>query len=134
LAKKYSNVGNYFEVATSAIQEMYKQVGKIKFDENGTITRGVVIRHLILPNNIENTKKVLKWIDLNMPKDILVSVMAQYFPTFKANDILELNRKITRKEYKKVEEYLYKLNIQNGYIQEIGKNEQNYVPKWEINI
>lgn len=134
MAKKYSKVDNYFEIATKAICEMYKQVGKIQFDEDGIIKKGVVIRHLILPNNIQNTKNVLKWIDLNMPKEILVSVMAQYFPTFKAKNIVGLDRKISAKELKKVEEYLCKLNIENGYIQEMGFNEEIYVPKWNLNI
>lgn len=97
LAKKYSKVDNYFEIAISAIQEMYKQVGEIKLDKNGIVKKGVIIRHLILPNHIENTKKVLKWIDSNMSQDVFVSVMAQYFPTYKAKEIPELNRKITRK-------------------------------------
>ena len=134
LGMKYSKVKDYFQIATSAIKEMYNQVGRTEFDENGLIKKGVIIRHLILPNYTENSKKVLKWIDDNMPKDIFVSVMAQYFPTYKAKEIKELDRKITRHEYKKIEDYLYSLNIENGYIQEIGKNEEVYVPKWEINI
>lgn len=134
LAKKYSKVNNYFEITTNAIKEMYNQVGKIEFDEEGIIKKGVIIRHLILPNHTENTKKVLKWISDNMPKDILVSIMAQYFPTYKAKEILDINRKITKHEYEKIENYLYSLNIENGYIQEIGKNEEQYVPNWQINI
>ena len=67
-------------------------------------------------------------------KKCQIPVMAQYFPTYKAKEIKELDRKITRHEYKKIEDYLYSLNIENGYIQEIGKNEEVYVPKWEINI
>ncbi len=134
LAKKYSKVNNYFEITTNAIKEMYNQVGKIEFDEKGIIKKGVIIRHLILPNHTENTKKVLKWISDNMPKDILVSIMAQYFPTYKAKEILDINRKITKHEYEKIENYLYSLNIENGYIQEIGKNEEQYVPNWQINI
>lgn len=134
LAKKYSKINNYFEITTNAIKEMYNQVGKIEFDEEEIIKKGVIIRHLILPNHTENTKNVLKWINDNMPKDILVSIMAQYFPTYKAKEILDINRKITKHEYEKIENYLYSLNIENGYIQEIGKNEEQYVPNWQINI
>lgn len=134
LAMKYSKIRNYFQVATLAIKEMYNQVGKIELDEKGLVKKGVIIRHLILPNNTENSKKVLKWINDNMPKDIFVSVMAQYFPTYKAQEIEEINRKITKHEYKKIENYLYSLDIENGYIQEIGGDEKIYVPKWEINI
>lgn len=134
LAKKYSNVNNYFEIATSAIKEMQRQCGKLVFDENGIIKKGVMIRHLILPNHIENSKKVLKWISDNTDENTMVSVMAQYFPTYKAKEIKELNRKLTKNEYKKVEEYLYTLNIENGYIQELEENEEVYVPKWKINV
>lgn len=134
LAKRYSKIENYFEIATKAIREMYNQVGKIEFDENGIIKKGVIIRHLILPNHIENSKKVLKWIDENMPKDIWLSVMTQYFPTYKAKQIKDLNRKITKNEYKIIENYLFTLNLENGFLQELGKNEENYVPNWEINV
>lgn len=130
LGKKYSKVENYFEIASSAIKEMYNQVGKIEFDEEGLIKKGVIIRHLILPNHIKNSKKVLSWINSNLPKDIFVSIMAQYFPTYNAKKIKDLNRKITKNEYKRIEEFLYSLDIENGYIQDIGENEEEYVPKW----
>ena len=119
LAKKYSKIENYFEIATSAIKEMYRQVGKNEYDENGIIKAGIIIRHLILPNHTENSKKVLKWIAENMPKNITVSVMAQYFPTYKAKEIKDINRKITKYEYQKIENYLYSLDLENGYIQEM---------------
>ena len=134
LAKKYSKIDNYFEIATSAIKEMRLQVGKNEYDENGMIQKGIIIRHLILPNHTENTKQVLKWVKENMPKDITVSVMAQYFPTYKAKNIKDLNRGITKNEYKKIENFLYNLDIENGYIQERGNQEEIYVPNWEINI
>lgn len=134
LAKKYSKIENYFEIATSVIKEMYRQVGKNEYDENGIIKAGIIIRHLILPNHTENSKKVLKWIAENMPKNITVSVMAQYFPTYKAKEIKDINRKITKYEYQKIENYLYSLDLENGYIQEMGNNEEIYVPKWEINV
>ena len=134
LAKKYSKIDNYFEIATKAIKEMYNQVGENEYDENGIIKKGIIIRHLILPNHTENSKKVLKWINENMPKNITVSVMAQYFPTYNAVNIKDISRKITKHEYQKIENYLYSLNLENGYIQEIGSNEEAYVPKWEINV
>ena len=134
LAKKYSKIENYFEIATSAIKEMYRQVGENEYGENGIIKKGIIIRHLILPNHTENSKKVLKWIAENMPKNITVSIMAQYFPTYKAKEIKDINRKITKYEYQKIENYLYSLDLENGYIQEMGNNEEIYVPKWEINV
>ena len=132
LGEKYSKVQNYFEIATEAIQEMYRQVGAPKFDENGMITKGLIIRHLILPDNIENTKQVLKWIKENIDKEVYVSVMTQYFPTYKANEYEEINRKINEVEYEEIENYIYELGIENGYMQDKPEeNEEIYVPKWE---
>ena len=132
LGKKYSNVDNYFEVATNAIKEMYKQVGIPKIDSNGIMKKGLIIRHLVLPNNIENSKIVLKWIKENIDENVYVSIMAQYFPTYRAKENIELNRKLTQKEYKEIEQYVYDLDIKNGYMQELGEHEEEYVPKWNM--
>lgn len=132
LSKKYSNVDNYFEIATKAIKEMYFQVGNAVFDDSNIIQKGVIIRHLVLPNHIQNTKNILKWIDENMPKDIYVSVMAQYFPTYKAKNDNLINRKLNKKEYNEVLNYLYSLDLQNGYIQDLGDHEEEYVPDFNL--
>ena len=132
LGEKYSKVQNYFEIATSAIKEMYKQVGAPILDENGVMQKGLMIRHLILPNNIENSKKVLGWIKENVDENVYVSIMAQYFPTYKAKENEKLNRKLTKQEYEKIENYLYDLELENGYIQELGEHEEEYVPKWKF--
>ena len=131
LSKKYSKVDNYFTIATKAIKEMSRQVGTAKFDEEGMIQKGVIIRHLVLPNHLQNSKHLLKWIKENMPDDIYVSLMAQYFPTYKAKEDKLINRKLTKKEYKEIENFFYTLNLPNGYIQELGEHEEEYVPKWE---
>ncbi|MBQ9658676.1 MAG: radical SAM protein [Clostridia bacterium] len=131
LGEKYSKVKNYFEIATKAIKEMVNQVGSPEFDERGMLKKGVIIRHLILPNETNNSKKVLKWIKDELGDKVLISVMAQYFPTYKAKEIENLNRKITQEEYDEVEDYLYSLELENGYIQELGEHEEEYVPTWE---
>ena len=128
LSIKYSKVNNYFSVATEAIKEMYRQVGTPKFNEDGIMQRGIIIRHLVLPNYIQNSKNILKWIKENMPQDVYVSIMAQYFPTYKAKEDELLNRKLTKKEYKEIEKFLYTLDLKNGYIQELGEHEEEYVP------
>lgn len=131
LGERYSKVKNYFEIVTEAIKEMYKQVGKPVFNEEGMIQRGIIIRHLVLPNHIENSKRVLKWINQNFRDKVFISLMAQYFPTYNASKT-DLNRKLTKDEYEEIIQYLYKLNIQNGYVQELGEHEEEYVPKWKI--
>ena len=130
LGQELSNVKNYFEIATKAIKEMYRQVGSPQLNENGIMKKGLMIRHLVLPNNIENSKKVLKWIKENIDNNVYVSIMAQYFPTYKAKNIDNLNRKLTKKEYEEIENYLFDLDLENGYIQELGEHEEEYVPKW----
>lgn len=132
IAIKYSTAPHYFENATAVIKEMQRQVGKNVFDENGIMQKGMIIRHLILPNHIQNTKHVLKWIKENMPEGTYVSVMAQYFPTYKAKEDESINRKISQKEYDEVEKYLSELDLENGYIQELGKHEEEYVPNFDL--
>lgn len=131
LAGEYSKVSNYFDIVTKAIEEMVRQVGIPKLDKKGMLKKGVMIRHLVLPNHIENSKKVLKWIKENLPDEIYISVMAQYFPTYKAKEVKSLNRKLTKKEWKEIENYINELGFENGYVQELGEHEEEYVPKWK---
>lgn len=132
IGKKFSKIDNYFETATQAIKEMERQVGKSSFNEDGIMKKGMIVRHLVLPNQIQNSKKVLKWIKENMSKEIFISVMAQYFPTYKAKEISELNRKLTKEEWQEIEDYIEELQFENGFIQELGEHEEEYVPKWEV--
>lgn len=132
LAVKYSKAPNYVEVVQNAMKEMYRQVGSPILDENGIIKKGLIIRHLVLPGEIENSKSVLKWIEQNIDNSVYVSVMAQYFPTYKAKLIDKINRKLTKEEYEAIENFLYSLNLENGYIQELGEHEEEYVPNFNI--
>ena len=133
LAKKYSKVDNYFEIATKAILEMQRQVGKVKIDDNGIMEKGIIVRHLVLPNHIENSKKVLRWLKENLNEENYVSIMAQYFPTYLAkekDEYKEINRKLTKKEWREIEHFIEELDFKNGYIQELGEHEEEYVPTW----
>ena len=132
IAKKYSKIDNYFETAISAIKEMQKQVGNPIFNEEGIIQKGVIIRHLILPHHLLNTKNILKYVKENFDENTYISIMAQYFPTCKAKEDKLINRKLTKKEYKEIENYLYLLNLKNGYIQELGEHEEEYVPNFDL--
>ena len=133
LAKRLSLIDNYYEVAKDAIKEMYRQVGSPKLNKYGIIEKGLIIRHLILPNHIDNTKKVLSWINENIDKDVYVSIMSQYFPSYKAKEMKDINRKINYEEYKEVEDYLFSLDIENGYMQDYieDENEEKYVPEFK---
>ena len=131
IALKYSKIPNYTKTAINAIDEMLRQKPKCILDENGLMQKGVIIRHLILPNNIINTKLVLKYVDKHY-KNAYFSLMAQYFPTHLAKDMEDINRKLTKQEYKSVIDYFYTLDIQNGYVQELGEHEEEYVPDFDL--
>lgn len=133
LGKKCSRVEKYFEIATKAILEMQKQVGKTQINENGIMKKGIIVRHLVLPGNIENSKKVLKWLKEHINEENYVSVMAQYFPTYlvkEKEEYRDLNRKLTKEEWRNIENFIDELDFKNGYIQELGEHEEEYVPKW----
>lgn len=132
MGKKYSGIDNYYEHATHAIKEMERQVGTPVLDDKGIIQKGLIIRHLILPNHIKNTKGVLNWINQNIDKNVFISIMAQYFPTYLAKKDTLINRKITQEEYEEIEQYLYSLDLENGYIQELGEHEEEYVPEFNV--
>ncbi|MCI8384640.1 MAG: radical SAM protein [Clostridia bacterium] len=132
LGKQYSNVDHYFETATKAIEEMIRQVGIPKLDERGMMKQGVMIRHLVLPGELENSKRVLKWLKDHISDEIYLSIMAQYFPTYQTKNMKRLNRKLTKKEWEEIERYVEMLGITNGYLQELGDHEEEYVPNWEF--
>lgn len=127
---KYSKVPHYFETASQAILEMYRQVGKTILDENGIIKKGIIIRHLILPGHVLQTKKILQWIKENLPQDVYISIMAQYFPAYQAKQDAILCRKITKREYEMVLNLLE--DFENGYIQELALHEEEYVPNFNL--
>ena len=130
LSKELSNVENYFDIATKAILEMKKQVGNPIFDENGIWKKGLIVRHLVLPNHLQNTKSVLKWIKSNLGKNTYCSVMAQYFPSYKAKENKDISRKLYKEEYEEIEHFLEKLGLENVYLQYVEDNEEQYVPKF----
>lgn len=132
LAIKYSKAPNYFEKVTSALIEMQSQFDEYVFDGE-IMKKGMIVRNLVLPNHIQNSKNVLKWIKDNLRKDIYVSVMAQYFPTYKAIGDELIGRKLSFSEYRKIEQYFYSLDIENGYIQDLGKHEEEFVPDFNMN-
>lgn len=98
-AKKYSNAPDYPQVAKKAIKEMHRQVGDLVIDKHGIAQRGLLVRHLILPNGLAGTKKALHFIATEVSKDTYVNIMDQYRPCFKAANFSEINRMITMDEY-----------------------------------
>lgn len=132
LALKYSDAPHYFEIATNAIKEMYRQVGKYEFDKNGIMTKGIIIRHLILPNNLTNTKRVIDWVKNNFKDgEVLFSLMSQFTPN-KTCKIPELSRRLTQEEYDEIEEYLFNSGIEDGFMQELSSAKEEYIPPFNL--
>jgi len=116
-AKYSSGAENYPEVTRAAILEMHRQVGVAKPAEDGIMQRGLMIRHLVMPNNIAGSDKIMEWIAENLPKDTYVNIMAQYTPLYKAYDYPEISRRITSEEYNQVVELAQELGLTNLDIQ-----------------
>lgn len=132
LALKYSDAPDYFETATKAIKEMFSQVGKCEFDEDGIMTKGVIIRHLILPNNLQNTKEVIDWVKETFNDgEVLFSLMSQFTPN-KTCKIPELSRRLTQEEYDEIEEYLFDSGIEDGFMQELSSAKEEYIPPFNL--
>lgn len=130
LAVEYSSAPHYFEVATAAIAEMKRQRPKNVF-VNGMLRRGVIVRHLVLPGNLENSKRVLDYL-ASFDRNIHVSLMAQYFPTCDVKSHPVLNRTLSQQEYDEICQYFKQCGLHNGYFQELSSNSEDYVPDWSI--
>ena len=118
LSAKYSSgAESYPEVTKAAILEMNRQVGVAKPAKDGIMQRGLMIRHLVMPNNVGGSEKIMEWIAENLPKDTYVNIMAQYNPVYKAYDYPELSRRITGREYKKVVKKAQEMGLTNLDIQ-----------------
>ena len=119
MAKKYSKIDNYVEANRNAIKEMYRQKGTLKFDNNGIAKKGILIRHLVLPNNISGSKKTFEFVANEISIDTYMSVMAQYHTANISHTIEQLNRKVSQAEYDKVVEDFKKVGLYNGWLQEL---------------
>jgi putative pyruvate formate lyase activating enzyme len=118
MAIKYSSGAKaYPKITQNALLEMYKQVGVAKRDDNGLMIRGLMIRHLVMPNNVSGTRQVIKWIAENLPNETYLNIMSQYRPIYQAFKYPEISRKITHDEYKKALMYAIKAGLTNLDIQ-----------------
>lgn len=131
-ALEFSNAPNYFETASDAVLEMYRQVGKNCFSANGLLEKGVLIRHLILPGCKEDSKKILDWIKKNFGNTVFVSLMNQYTPMYKALTNKQLSRRLTTFEYQKVVDYFLEIGLENGYIQKKSSAKSSYTPLFDL--
>lgn len=130
-AKRYSLAPNYFENASEAILEMRRQQPE-DVVENGLMKKGLIVRHLVLPKNTNQSKMIFDWIKSNLGTKTYISLMAQYTPCGKLDALPELNRRITRREYEKVVSYLDELGFENVFLQELSSAEKSFIPDFDL--
>ncbi len=129
-AWRYSKVKNYVPIAKQAIKEMYRQAGNLVLDENGIAQKGLIIRHLILPNDLSSSNEILQWIASQLSPNVAVSLMAQYYPTHKARQYPLISRKIHYSEYLRPVQKLIDLGLDQGFTQHLDAPEY-YLPDFE---
>ncbi|MFA9423743.1 MAG: radical SAM protein [Sedimentibacter sp.] len=131
IAKRYSNCHDYFQHASKAIDEMVNQTGKIKFDKNGMVIKGVIIRHMTLPGYLEDSKNIIKYLHETYANKIYMSIMNQYTPLPKVLEYPEINRKITCDEYDELVDYAVSIGVENGFIQEEETALESFIPDFD---
>lgn len=132
-AIKYSNAWNYWQIARDAILEMYRQVGPYEIGDDGLLRKGVLIRHLIMPGFVENSKAVIDWVaETFQPGQVLFSLMHQYIPCGNAAKYPEINRKVSDEEYREIQDYLFASGIEDGFVQEGEAASGDFVPTWDL--
>jgi putative pyruvate formate lyase activating enzyme len=128
-AQMLSSVGDYVEANREAIREMFQQVGNLVTDEWGIAKKGLIIRHLILPDGLAGSEETFRFIKEEISGEVYVSLMGQYFPSFKAEECVSINRKITPEEYESAVESFFESGLSRGWMQERVKHEARRVEK-----
>ena len=129
LAIAYSKAPHYFTTATRAIREMFRQVGPCQFDENGLITKGVIVRHLLLPTHLDDSKKIIQYLYETYHDDIYISIMNQY-TVIRTLPFPELNQTVTDEEYDELINFAVDLGITNAFMQEGGTASESFIPNF----
>lgn len=132
LSHNLCGASNYFEVASKALMEMLRQQPTNVFDSDGIIQSGVIVRHLVLPSQVEDSKRVLDFLS-SVDKNIAVSVMSQFFVAQQDEKYPFLNRKLTKREYNNVVDYFFNVGLTNGYMQDVSSATQDYLPTFDVN-
>ncbi len=131
-AKKYSKATNYAETAKHALKEMVNQVGECVFDEDGIIQKGVIVRHLMLPTLLDDSKAVIEYIYKTYGDSVFLSIMNQYTPFGNFDNFPHLKQKLTQKEYDNAVDYAISLGLENGFIQEGETASESFIPPFDL--
>lgn len=130
VSRKYAKCPDYFSKSSKAILEMKRQQ-KENVYKDGIIQKGLIIRHLVLPGNVNDSKNILLWISKNLPKDTFVSLMSQYTPCGNTENFKELKRKLTTAEYDKAVDFFFETGLSNGFMQEKTSAREKYIPEFD---
>lgn len=133
LAARYSNAADYFEVANTAITEMVRQAGDPVF-KDGLMKRGVIVRHMILPGQTRDSKRVIEELYRQYGDRIYISIMNQYTPLSQMEKFPEINRKVTKREYDKVVDYAISINVEKAFIQDGETAKESFIPDFDSRI
>lgn len=132
LSARYSSAPDYFQVATAAIAEMFRQTPAAVFDsKTGLMQRGIIVRHLMLPGQAADSKKILRYLHTTYGDAIYISIMNQYTPLAGVSEIPELNRKVAPEEYRRVLDFADRIGIENGFMQEDGTAAESFIPPFD---
>ena len=132
-AKKYSNAPDYFEINKMAVREMYRQVGNLKI-EKGIAKKGILIRHLVLPENAAGSQKIFEFIAKELSPDTYVNIMAQYYPCHLSHKFPETDRRITSREYMDAIRLAKDAGLKNGFRQVMSTIKRKRIPEWTENL
>lgn len=130
-AQKYSRAKDYPSVVKKALAEMKRQCPDYEFDSRGMMKKGVIIRHLVLPQNTNSSLEILDYLAENY-KDTYISIMAQYVPCNNLSEHPEINRKITQREYNKVVDYAFEKSFPNVFIQQLSSADKDFIPAFDF--
>ena len=132
LSMRFSNAADYFKRACEAILEMYRQTGAAVFAKDGLMRRGIIVRHLVLPGQTKDSKKVLRYLHETYGNNIYISIMSQYTPLPHVADNPELNRRVSVAEYDKVLRFAEQIGIENGFVQEGTAAADSFIPEFDL--
>ena len=132
LGEIFSKAPDYFSVAAAALEQMVKQTGEPVFDENGIMKRGVIVRHLMLPGHLDDTKNVLRFLHDNYGDSIWISIMNQYTPLCSDERFPELSRTVSDEEYNEAIDFACDIGIENAFVQEGGTVGESFIPPFDL--
>ena len=130
-ANKYSKCNNYFEAVTSSLDEMINQVGTPQINEEGILIKGVIVRHMMIPGLLDDSKKIIHYLVDNYNDDIFISIMNQYTPTNNLTNYQEINQTVDDKDYDELINYAIDLGIKNGFMQEGETQKTSFIPEFD---